>query len=93
MVTMFDFVEHLAPEDARAVYRQCASEWLAVGGWLCVICPPANQDPYHLYHQTQGTMRRDLQAAGLKVTYLKERTTERGYIYVARACKEHERSP
>lgn len=85
VVTMFDFIEHLEREDAQAVYRRCAEMWLSPGGWLCVICPPPNECRYHLYHQTQGTMRRDIEAAGFDIKYLKERKSDRGYIYVCRA--------
>lgn len=85
VVTMFDFIEHLTEEDAKAVYQRCAEKWLVPGGWLCVICPPEVPDRFHLYHQTQGTMRRDIEAAGFEIEYLKERVTERGYIYVCRA--------
>lgn len=70
VVTMFDFVEHLTEEDAQWVYRLCADDWLSVGGWLCVICPPKSKHKYHLYHQSRDTLRHDIESAGLDVVYL-----------------------
>lgn len=91
IVTMFDFIEHLRAWDARIVYFQAATEWLRPGGMLCAICPPHNEDPTHFYHQTQGSMRRDMEAAGFERIEVKQRVSERGYIYVARGMTMNSR--
>jgi len=71
VVTMFDFIEHLIEEDARAVYKLCADEWLSTAGWLCALCPPKSKHKYHLYHQSRKTLRRDIEDAGLDLVYLR----------------------
>jgi len=86
VVAMLDFIEHLTKRNARAVYSLCAREWVISGGWLCVVCPPRNECRYHLYHQSQRTMRQDLERVGFTVEYLKEhRDLGRSSVYVARA--------
>lgn len=86
VVTMLDFIEHLTQRDAGAVYRLCAEKWLVPGGWVGVACPPKNTCKYHFYHQSQASMRRDLEQAGFTVKYLKEhRDSGRGIVYVAKA--------
>lgn len=89
VVTMFDFVEHLTEEDARWVYRLCADDWLSVGGWLCVICPPKSKHKYHLYHQSRGTLRQDIEEAGLNVVYLSahKSNTRSSRVFVVMAQK------
>lgn len=90
VVTMFDFVEHLTEEDAQVVYKLCADEWLSIGGWLCVICPPKSKHKYHLYHQSRETLRRDIERVGLNVVYLSaHKTGERSSrIFIVMAQKK-----
>lgn len=83
VVTMFDFVEHLTKEAAQAVYSLCAKEWLAVGGHLCVMCPPHGKHIYHLYQQSRESMREDMENAGFNMKYLHVHKSGGRRVFVA----------
>jgi len=72
VVMMMDFIEHLTRRDAIKVYKRCWEHWLTPDGWLGVVAPPRNTCRYHLYHQSEVSLRRDIEGAGFRIKHLKK---------------------
>lgn len=71
-VLMLDFIEHLTKQDAIEVYKLCWEKWLTPDGWLGIIAPPKNVCRYHLYHQSEDSLRQDVKKAGFRIKYFKK---------------------
>ncbi len=72
VVLMLDFIEHLTRWDAIKVYSLCWEKWVAPDGWLGVVSPPKNTCVYHLYHQSEASLRWDIKSAGFRIKHLEK---------------------